>query len=314
MTKFKHKDSPHIWRIPASGFFWPLGVRPYLKSKRLVRQGMYSPPAKRARTSAYVTPSPMRRRQSLPAVRRRSSRRYKTVRKRRYGSKRRSNWKVRARREVGKPIRHTVPTKCANIASVMKTNAEHGILGAARMTTIPFGTNVINRDTNRVELRGLRFLWYLRNLQTSPTVFNLAIVAPKSNETTSLTNANFFRGTFNRGTNLDRGTHNGLTLTYRSINTDLYSVLYRKRVWLNGVQAAGGLQINSGSMKMMKKYLPVKREIQFNNDADTDPSDGNVWMVWWFSIPDSVVGQTTGDTGATVAQFSYQSWVFFKDA
>ena len=244
---------------------------------------------------------------SRPAkrMRTRGRSRYTRYPRRRY--RRRTTWKQRARWDIGEKLGSN-NCKVHEVYQTTGTNEtiDTKTLFQREVSVIPHGGNRNQRQSNIVNVRGFRTELVLKNDLTEPLHVNMAWVHPKTDgalSSGSIDTTDFFRSyDGNRGEAFD-ATKTGLDFTTLKINTDLFTVLKHKRFCFAG-SAENSTAWESGvlnSFRRYKFYVPLKRQLRFENTSATMPVEGNVFFVMWCSKMFDTSAQ-----GATTDAITYQ--------
>lgn len=178
-----------------------------------------------------------------------------------------------------------------------------------------------NRQRNLVNLRGFRFDFELRNKLVYACYCNIAVVSPKDND--SIIDNDFFRanGSDERAINFTDGrAESAVFMHMAAINTDKYNVLMHHRFTLGGRQdGSGGSDPafqSSGTLTSYRryhKYLPVNRQIRFDNNTSIQPESGNCYLIWWFNR----MGESATivpETPANTCDFGVRAVTYFRDS
>lgn len=228
-------------------------------------------------------------------------RRYKSTPRRRKSR----NWKAKARREVGNPV------GMSNAKRVVTVNINDN-LGVSSRTIhqIPLikcakGTAINQRLRDLVNLRGFRFELNVNNIKPNAYVLNWAFVHPKANMvSTNTTTGMFDTSEFFRHYGATRAgglatAMSGLEVTNAAINTDMYAVLRRGRIFLNpgrdsdnpGATDIIYLGEKGANYRFKKLWVPIKRQVVWDPNISNDLPTENVSFVYWLDQPFSEVGQ-----------------------
>lgn len=196
-------------------------------------------------------------------------------------------------------------------------NMRTRILYSNALTLIPHGDERNNREHNVVNVNGIRIQAQLANLEEIPILCNIAIVHPRSalSTLTEVTSTNFFRDygskrQDNFGTNL-----NSIQMSMNPINTDIYTVLYRKRFVLpNAKLSESGVAFDNqskSSYTFWDKYIPIKRQLRFADSTTQNPDDGHLILVCWF---DELLNpaDTDASTGGVV-RAQWRELLYFRE-
>jgi len=116
--------------------------------------------------------------------------------------------------------------------------------------------------------------------------YNVALVAPKNiNSVNPVTTVAFFRanGT-NRATNFATLGDTTFQNHVRKINTDDYTVLWRKQGILAPNSAVSTADNMGGrpAMKFWKFYTKLNRQIQYDDPESPAATNGKCCLVYWF--------------------------------
>lgn len=161
------------------------------------------------------------------------------------------------------------------------------ILYSNALTLLPHGNERNTRYENVVNVGGIKLQGMVANLAEYPIIMNLAIVHPRSLTPTTqdISATQFFRDygpsrATNFGTNL-----NCIQMTTNPINTDMYTVLWRKRKLIPNAKLGDTNPFDNQSKSsyiFINKYIPIKRQLRFENDSSQDPEDGHLILVMWY--------------------------------
>lgn len=203
---------------------------------------------------------------------------------RRYRSKKRSRFSTR---NVGEPIGSVGAKKFNCVDNTTGTFATR-TLHTTNLTAIPPATsNTDNRDSRErtiVNLRGFKLCMHVRNAQNNQVLLlNLAILAPKVTSA-AVGTSDFFRGVGNtRSLDFNPTNLSALDFHCRPVNTDLYTILWHKRIKINPATDSATIQLASkASFVALHKYIKVKRQLRFEDISNTNgPVDGNIFFVHW---------------------------------
>lgn len=219
--------------------------------------------------------------------------------------------KAKRRRQIGEAVGHstaksnTVQNTTTAVAADTRTLYQVELTQLTRNTT---DVAIDNRVRDIANIRGFKCCFQIRaNNGNSPLEVNWAVVSPKSSQAVSVTD--FFRGTDNTRS-LDFGTaRTSLENTCLPINTDLYTILTRKRFTLSPKDAAAAdYNDNRRNFKMIEKWIPLKRQIRYDGASSTSATTP-VYAVWW--CDKSFAGTTDAATvGAATVMDKYV--VYFK--
>lgn len=163
------------------------------------------------------------------------------------------------------------------------------------------------RLKDQVNFRGIKFCMNVRAegaLGTAKAMFNMAIISPKSDLTSSaaVPVTDFFRNPDGNDRGIDFGDASLSTLDYycTAINTDKYNIHMRKKFL---VGPSGSTEGNKE--RLVEFYLPINRQIRYE-PGSANPVGKNMYFVWWFSASD-------GGAPANSVRYSYRIVKYFKE-
>lgn len=168
------------------------------------------------------------------------------------------------------------------------------------LTAIPRDTptDIDNRIRNIVNVSGFKICMEVANLRDKPLHLNVAVLGLKDS-VDDVTTTDFFRGTgVSRGTNFSTALSSN-DFSCRPINCDKYVVLKHERLLLGGSNAITGYVDRMGrTFTSLQFYVPLKRQVQFDNNNSSVPTSGNVYLVYWADEFDT-------DEGGAVQTLAY---------
>lgn len=144
-------------------------------------------------------------------------------------------------------------------------------------------TNSIqDRQRDIVNIRGFKFCFHVRNNGTVPQYHNVAVVFDKRSNDGSATIASndFFRGLYSeRALDFDQNLLTALNFHCLPLNKDRFTILWHKRFVLGpgSTPAAAYTARNRDNYKTFMKYLPLKKQIQFEDDNP----QSSIWLIQW---------------------------------
>ena len=176
-------------------------------------------------------------------------------------------------------------------------------LYAQNLTTVTFGADRNERERGIINCRGFRICMAMVNDINVPMYANVAVIHQKDAETAPA-ETNFFRGP-----GAQRGQDFGNALTSLEfhclpINTDKYVVLKHKRLLLApDIEVTGDFNNNKGkNYANLDWYVKLKRQLRFDNSAVSTPTNGNVWLVYWFDTWPAAANATPTNTAVRVTE------------
>jgi len=164
--------------------------------------------------------------------------------------------------------------------------------------------NKRNRDT--INYKGTKICFMLKSTLKVPIFLNWAIVTPKRLD--NISPLDFLR---DGSTERDMAVNNQATfldLRCAPINTDRYRVLMHERhTILPDSDKDAAVQSEGRDLKIIEKYIPLKRQVFFDGDTATPLT--NAYMVWWCDFYNSTTGGLTSQT----AEVSWRMIQYYQD-
>lgn len=168
-------------------------------------------------------------------------------------------------------------------------------------------TDYDTRLHDQLNFRGIKICMNFRAegaLGTAKAHMNVAVISPKADlfSSNNITSSEFFRDPSGQNRAVDFGDPALLDLDYHcsAINSDKYTIHKRMKF---DVGPSGSTEGNKE--KFVEFYLPVKRQIRYNNGTQF-PVGKNMYLIWWYSASD-------GGTPANAVRFSYRVTRYFKE-
>lgn len=159
--------------------------------------------------------------------------------------------------------------------------------------------DINKRQRNIAFVSGIRYRQYWRNTAGSPRLIRWALVAPKNG---SVTPAGFFRSyETSRDQDFD-STLSSIEKQTNPISRDKYTVFYEGKLFLAPNQDDTSYADRQNSnLNYVDKWLPIGRQLQFNDDSDQDCED-KIFVVWWAT--NYMAGTTTSSPNDIETQTS----------
>lgn len=184
------------------------------------------------------------------------------------------------------------------------------------------GLNAINdRRRNTIVVTGFKISYMYQNNVNEPMYCNIAIVNPKNANSSVMSVDGFFRDyNLSRDVNFSTGL-SAMELHNLPISTDKYRILAHKRhiimpagllatsmptgAFANvAVNASGPVNMVAGNM-----WVPLKRQLQFNDDTD-DNCEHKCFYVVWF---DKVTASKTDPALTNVVRGNVHAVTYFNE-
>lgn len=167
-----------------------------------------------------------------------------------------------------------------DLTNVLKT----GVNIADNLAATDLPINRINRRQRQlINIRGFSVNQTFTNNTNAPMIVNVAMIAPKNTNSSEVAVDGFFRD-YNESRDVNFSTTlSSLQISTLPISTDKFTVLWRKRMTLGAKQTDAVGNFNTRlpmNFCSIKKYLPFKRQIRYNDDAGST-AEQKVFLVWW---------------------------------
>lgn len=183
---------------------------------------------------------------------------------------------------VGEPI-GTSTSKSVTTHNSTLSAVDTRTLYTLNLTTVTKGDNRNQRERNLINVGGFKITFQVRNGRTVPMNWHLAVVSNKQNGTT-VTTTDFFRSPSDTRAQDFTTAINDLTMDNLALNSDKYQILKHKKWQLVPSSNNTTWQANSGkNFTTIRWYVPLKRQLRFEQNTDTIPNTGNVFLVYWCS-------------------------------
>ncbi|AXQ66453.1 MAG: putative capsid protein [Tantalovirus resnatis] len=158
-------------------------------------------------------------------------------------------------------------------------------LHSLQLTQITHSTSnsIDDRQRNIANIRGFKLCLQIANLLNTANTVNIAVIAPKNDDVSSIGTNDFFRGSAG-----DRAIDFAVGLTGNQfhctpINADKYVIMTHKRMILPGIVGQGTItsDYSGHNYRQLNMYVPFKRQVRWDQSADTTPDHGKVFLVYW---------------------------------
>lgn len=206
--------------------------------------------------------------------------------------------KRRVRRQLGERI----GTSTAKVHDALnetgfystRTLYDHDLLDIPHTT----GDGDLRSERQRqvANIRGYKICAAIQNDRTAPLFVNVAILATKTG--TFGTN-DFFRGDGNERSVTFGTALSSIQFRCCPINTDKYHVLMHRRMLFNGTSEITGQDKQRTTYQLLEKYVPLKRQIRWENENGGTTSNEDIRLVWWADIlmqPSAALAQSDAYT------------------
>jgi len=230
------------------------------------------------------------------------------------GRSKRRNVGMQQRLAIGTRVGSSV-SKCDQIedsfAQGTKTLRQYKLLDLAKSNDL---SDTQSRNRDLVNFRGIKLCINFQNVTNSVDAYygrimhgHVAVVSPRAlDATTDVPFGDFFRSQGEVG---KRGKDFAIDLTgldFRClpINTDLYYIHQHYKFKLARSSTTSG-----GTEMLYEKYLPLKRQIRYENQGST-PEGKNMYLLMWYSF----VGEPGGSTPAGTINCEMRVTRFFKES
>lgn len=166
-----------------------------------------------------------------------------------------------------------------------------------------------NRDI--ANLRGLKFCWELRNDNATPMHFNMAVISPKNDKVTTISNTDFFRDWTNTRARDFSTTLSSNDFRCRPINKDIYDIICHKRYTLGGAnEQATNASFSSArsNYRTIDFYIKINR--QFRYDGTSTSAEGRrIFVVFWGDL----WGNNSGAGGTNNIWLNRRTILYFRE-
>jgi len=200
-------------------------------------------------------------------------------------------------RQVGKPMRKTIPKTylAVNETRAFKNDLTlytHNLIDVAK------GGAFDQRDSNYLNVKSFSLQMNVRNTGIRPIIMKVYVASKKdyqqiipfqSGGANDLNNEFFKEQTGlseDISSNFETAGNGFMNLT-RPINPDKWNVLYSTTLRLNGLQGGTidrAVWGTGGSDQNIKKYIPLKRQFEFDHDTQTVEHDP-VYLLYYLVRP-----------------------------
>lgn len=217
-------------------------------------------------------------------------------------SKVKANIGRNARRRIGNPVSQHSTAKSRIISNTNQTNRAGKTLHALSLCSIPFGTGRNERARLVANISGFKVCFNVRNNRTQPMYFNLALIHNK--QASNVLSVDNFFGTPGSSRGVDfNDALSALDFNTYGINTDKYAILKHMRCTLTPNNNTPQYQTGSGwSWKTVRMYVPLKRQVRWDSELGTLPTQGQVYLVHWASHLNDNAGSAPQSASYSIAE------------
>lgn len=187
------------------------------------------------------------------------------------------------------------------------------------LTTISQGSSRNARERHQIRFRGVYIRAQFRNkmfesaagpLQAKPLIFNMAIVSPTTNNSSTFTPGDFFRlnGQTARATTAAASLP-GLAWATLPINPDIFAVHWHTRFKLGATSTNGGY--SSGELKnyrTLARYIKIPYVCNYQ-DSNSTSCIQPTFLVWWCNP----FNETNGPLTVGCAETYLRVVTYFRD-
>ena len=274
---------------------------------------MYNPENwKRAKTAMSMGQYVMKNRSAY-------MRRYATMRKRRtrgvYRMRKHGPFtsRLNARRKMRRNIGERPGSSSSKVHTVLSNNDlydtrtlyDHDLLDIPHTTAD--GDQRGERQRQIARIAGFKICAVVGNERTNPIFVNIALLATKTG--TYGTN-DFFRGDGNERSVAFSTGLSSIEFRCCPINTDKYHILMHRRLLLNGSSAITGVDYQRSIHQLVEKWLPLRRQIRWENENGATTSNEDMRLVWW---GDSIMQPGGALAQADAFRINYKVTTYFRD-
>jgi len=230
---------------------------------------------------------------------------------------------------LAKRAKYTIPYRGSELGTKKEwLHVEQGAIASKSlvsylMTDIPLGA--VQEDSYRngssIFVKGCKLRFGIRNLQGTPLMVNIALIAGKQSMEgiTTVPTGNFFQNDGSvadqRYLDFDPATKSARQLHYLPINTERWTVLHHHRKIIN--TSGDGDLISSNANRgggpadwyEHDKYVAINRRLTYDTNAGTSCTTP-IWVCIWVSRWDQTIGAAVAANQASVWLYVTS---YFKD-
>lgn len=241
-----------------------------------------------------------------------------------YRSRNRYLRRLNRRQNVGLPYRRVKNKREVVIDQEFASNTQvASTLYSRDISAVPLSSS--NRNTREyfeIALQGVLIDVQLHNNDSAPHLVRMWVISHRGDDTLSspldqenspVPTENFYKGQQGNRSVDYNGVSRGFTNhSTHTINTDVWNVLWSTKFMLssNGDNVNGYGDNTFPNYKLVKKYIPIKRNLTYDNDSPVSVATaGRIFFVF-----DHVSMQKTasGTEGANM-KFGFKAQMFFRD-
>ena len=161
------------------------------------------------------------------------------------------------------------------------------VLNVNDLTQIAQGPNLNQREYDMIYVSGYKISMQLRSGRPDPSMFHVALIAPR--EYCGVAETPNFQENFFRGFEQTRGIDFSTALASQQfheypINSDKFHIFWHKRFVIGPEDTTSPVEeYNVGvskNWKWIKKYVPIKRQIRFENGT-AGSATNRIYLVQW---------------------------------
>lgn len=213
-------------------------------------------------------------------------------------------------RMIGMPNNSTT-SKSQVLANETAITRQTRTLYVLDLTALQQGFDINQRLRQHVKMTGWKICHEFRWTVNTPGYLNIAVLSPKQTTTDSVEPLNFFRNNED-ARSMDFSTlRTGLEFHCCPINSDDYTILRHKRYVLNTVnQPTASWSKQSGSSWInVNWWVPLRRQVRYQPGESATPTDGRVFLVYWFDV----WGNPSGTAAASCAAVSAKVISYYRE-
>lgn len=170
------------------------------------------------------------------------------------------------------------------------------------ITQTGIGDEIDYRNRDVVNVKGVKVMANYRSTGNNVVMLHYALVTWKNNAN-ALSTDEFFRAFDNtRGVDFDATLYGNMVFNQYPLNSDRMHIHFHKRQLIGQTTSAG--MPNTNHIRFFKRYHKFYRQVRY--DSEDNPTNTNLYLIYWTDGIASAVGTTPSAQGiATVEAITY---------
>ena len=167
------------------------------------------------------------------------------------------------------------------------------------------------RDSDSINVAGVKFDWEVANITSTPMYFNWCVVIPKDTAANSITldTNDFFRAHGTGSATAFDNLISGWDRYTRPINNDVFDIIHRSKFMIGEMAAGGSQRLYKPSLYTIEKWLPINREFTFGSDGTVQGPQP--YVCWWLDNENKAAAAAVLNDRARVNR---KTLLYFKDS